>query len=261
MIFSISNQKGGVGKTTSSLNLATYVAKAGKKVLLIDLDPQANLTSGLGLAAPGNENSENQAKRQTVYDVLLGKAQLSEVILATAQENLSLVPSSIDLAGAEVELVGALSRETILRQALETVKTQFDYIFIDCPPSLGLLPLNAFVAANFILIPVQCEYFALEGLSQLMNTIRLVKSRLNPAMDLGGVILTMYDLRTNLSKQVATEIRTFFKDKVFETPIPRNVKLSEAPSFGQSILKYAPESTGAQAYADLAQEFVKRFPA
>lgn len=259
MIFTVSNQKGGVGKTTSALNLATYLAKLGKKVLLIDLDPQANLTSGLGLA----EFKGNQAdgkKRLTIYDIILGKAELEAGIIPTAEPGLDLVPASIDLAGAEVELVGALSRETILRQSLEPVKDRYDYIIIDCPPSLGLLPINAFVAANFVIIPVQCEYFALEGLSQLMNTINLVKKRLNPGLDLGGVIMTMYDSRTNLSKQVAAEIRNFFKNKVFPEVIPRNVKLSEAPSFGKSILKYDSGSAGAKAYEQLAKDFLNRFP-
>lgn len=256
MIFTISNQKGGVGKTTTSLNLTAYLAAAGKKVLLIDLDPQANLTSGLGMSKQpdGSDNS-----RVTIYDIILGKAELGAGIMHTAHENLDLVPASIDLAGAEVELVGALSRETILKSALEAYKDKYDYIFIDCPPSLGILPINAFVASDFIMIPVQCEYFALEGLSQLLNTVKLVKSRLNQKLDVGGVILTMFDTRTNLSKQVADEIRSFFKGKVMEQAIPRNIKLAESPSFGKTIMAYDATSSGALAYQALAEEFLKKF--
>lgn len=197
--------------------------------------------------------------RVTIYDIILGKAELGAGILHTPHENLDLIPASIDLAGAEVELVGALSRETILKSALENYKSQYDYIFIDCPPSLGILPINAFVASDFILIPVQCEYFALEGLSQLLNTIKLVKSRLNQKLDIGGVVLTMFDTRTNLSKQVADEIRNFFKGKVMESAIPRNIRLAESPSFGKTILAYDAASSGALAYEALAEEFLKKF--
>ena len=199
-------------------------------------------------------------RRLTIYDIVLGKAEIESAIIPGGETNLDIVPASIDLAGAEVELVGAMSRETILKSALKQISEKYDYVFIDCPPSLGLLPINAFVAADFVLIPVQCEYFALEGLSQLVNTIKLVKNRLNPGLELGGVILTMFDSRTNLSKQVADEIRKFFKEKVFASAIPRNVKLSEAPSFGKSILKYEPTSSGALAYQALADEFLTKFP-
>ncbi len=258
MIFTISNQKGGVGKTTTALNLATYLAEAGKRVLLIDLDPQANLTSGLGLNRKQSA-AEATEKRITIYDIILSQANIKDGIVKTRQKNLDLIPASIDLAGAEVELVGALSRETILQNALVEIKGNYDYIFIDCPPSLGILPINAFVASDLVLIPVQCEYFALEGLSQLMNTISLVKNRLNQKLDIGGVILTMFDTRTNLSKQVADEIRAFFKDKVMLQQIPRNIKLAESPSFGKSIFEYDSSSTGAEAYRALAEEFITRF--
>lgn len=258
MIFTISNQKGGVGKTTTALNLATYLAEAGKRVLLIDLDPQANLTSGLGLSRKQSA-AEATEKRITIYDIILSQANIKDGIVKTRQKNLDLIPASIDLAGAEVELVGALSRETILQNALVEIKGNYDYIFIDCPPSLGILPINAFVASDLVLIPVQCEYFALEGLSQLMNTISLVKNRLNQKLDIGGVILTMFDTRTNLSKQVADEIRAFFKDKVMLQQIPRNIKLAESPSFGKSIFEYDSSSTGAEAYRALAEEFITRF--
>lgn len=258
MIFSISNQKGGVGKTTTALNLATYLAEAGKSVLLIDLDPQANLTSGLGQSRTQEQEKDNE-KRKTIYDIILSQANIKEGVIKTRQKNLDLIPASIDLAGAEVELVGALSRETILQNALAEIKDNYDYIFIDCPPSLGILPINAFVASDLVLIPVQCEYFALEGLSQLMNTISLVKNRLNQKLDIGGVILTMFDTRTNLSKQVADEIRAFFKDKVMLQHIPRNIKLAESPSFGKSIFEYDNSSSGAEAYRALAEEFITRF--
>lgn len=259
MIFTVSNQKGGVGKTTTALNLATYLADAGKKVLLIDLDPQANLTSGLGMGRSMKQHDESQEKRQTIYDIILGDCELEDGIVNTKQKNLDLIPSSIDLAGAEVELVGALSRETILQNALKNVEDKYDYIFIDCPPSLGILPINAFVASDFVLIPVQCEYFALEGLSQLMNTINLIKNRLNQRLEIGAVVLTMFDVRTNLSKQVADEIRNFFKDKVMSQVIPRNIKLAESPSFGKSIMEYDSSSAGADAYQKLAKEFLQKF--
>ena len=255
MIFAVSNQKGGVGKTTTAINIGVYLAKLGKKVLLLDLDPQANLTSGIGF---GKNRQEDNVVTKSIYDVMTGNVQISQIFITTNTKNLYLAPSSIDLAGAEVELVNQMSRETILKSALESSKKNFDYIIIDCPPSLGILTINAFVAANKILIPVQCEYFALEGLGQLLNTIKLVKARLNNTLEIGGVILTMFDSRTNLSKQVAAEVQDFFKNKVFKAIVPRNVRLSEAPSHGKPIADYDPNSNGAAAYEELAKEIAER---
>ena len=256
MIIAIANQKGGVGKTTTAINLGVFLAKKGKKVLLLDLDPQSNLSSGLGF----NKDENNPLKiSHTIYDVLSGNAEISNVFVSTNYENLFLVPGGIELAGAEVELATAMSRETLLKSALEKIKDNFDFVFIDCPPSLGILTINALVASDQTYIPVQCEYFALEGLGQLMNTVKLVKSRLNGKLEIGGVILTMYDIRTNLSKQVTQEIQKFFTNKVFDTIIPRNVRLSEAPSYGKAISDYDPASQGAVAYERLAQEVVQRY--
>jgi chromosome partitioning protein len=200
-----------------------------------------------------------QGLSKSVYDILSNKANTSEVFVLTKYENVHLIPASIDLAGAEIELVNAISRETILKNALDEVKKDYDYVFIDCPPSLGLLTVNALVASSKVFIPVQCEYFALEGLGQLINTINLIKKRLNSSLEIGGVIMTMYDTRTNLSKQVATELNKFFQEKVFKTIVPRNVRLSEAPSFGKAIIEYDPKSMGAMAYEDLAKEIIDRF--
>lgn len=257
MIVAIANQKGGVGKTTTAINLAVYLGKLGKRILLVDLDPQSNLTSGIGFIS--NEDSINpiyEGLSKSIYDVLDGKANIKEVFVVTKYENVHLIPASIDLAGAEIELVNTMSRETILKNALDEVKSEYDYIFIDCPPSLGLLTVNALVASSQVFIPVQCEYFALEGLGQLINTIKLIKKRLNSTLEIGGVIMTMYDIRTNLSKQVANELTKFFGDKVFETIVPRNVRLSEAPSHGKAIIEYDPRSQGALAYESLAREII-----
>ncbi len=257
MIVAIANQKGGVGKTTTAINLAVYLGKLGKRILLVDLDPQSNLTSGIGFIS--NEDSINpiyEGLSKSIYDVLDGKANVKEVFVVTKYENVHLIPASIDLAGAEIELVNTMSRETILKNALEEVKSEYDYIFIDCPPSLGLLTVNALVASSQVFIPVQCEYFALEGLGQLINTIKLIKKRLNSTLEIGGVIMTMYDIRTNLSKQVANELTKFFGDKVFKTIVPRNVRLSEAPSHGKAIIEYDPRSQGALAYESLAREII-----
>lgn len=256
MVLTVINQKGGVGKTTTVANLGVYLAYAGKKVLLIDLDPQANLTSGLQAVRRSREDLNNFSA--SVYDVMVQRKKISEVFLATAIENLFIVPAAIELAGAEVELVAALSRENILRNAISQISDQYDYILIDCPPSLGILTVNAMVAANQIIIPVQCEYYALEGLSQLMKTINLIKANINYNLEIGGVILTMFDPRTNLSKEIADEVRKFFGEIVFETIVPRNIRLSEAPSHGKPIKIYDPSSTGALAYDKLAQELIKR---
>jgi chromosome partitioning protein len=257
MIFAVSNQKGGVGKTTTTINLGVYLAKQGQKVLLIDMDPQANLTSGLGFGKTLQDNKDLISKN--IYQVMAGETDIANIFISTNTKNLYLAPAGIELAGAEVELVNQLSRETILKAAVQSVKANFDYILIDCPPSLGILTINALVAADKVLVPVQCEYFALEGLSQLLNTIKLVKTRLNNLLEIGSVILTMYDIRTNLSKQVANEVQKFFGENVFKTIVPRNVRLSEAPSHGKSISEYDPTSNGAIAYEDLAKEVIKKY--
>jgi chromosome partitioning protein len=229
MIVTVLNQKGGVCKTTTVINVGVFLAKAGKKVLLVDLDPQANLTSGLGVSVPhGNTDiTGKDSKARTVYDVLVNERTVNEVFLSTDTKNLYILPSGIELSGAEVEMVSMMSRESILQKALQPISADYDYIIIDCPPSLGILTVNALVAAEKVLVPIQCEYFALEGLGQLMNTIKLVRSKLNPTLEIAGVILTMYDARTNLSRDVAEEVRKFFKEEVFNTIIPRNIRLSE----------------------------------
>ena len=247
-IVSIANQKGGVGKTTTAVNLSTIIAKKGKKVLLIDADPQGNATSGLGV--------EKDTELST-YDLLVNDTTLEETLKATTIKNLTLCPSNISLAGAEVELVSMMSREQRLKEKLEPVKDKFDYIFIDCPPSLGLVTLNSFTASDSVLIPVQCEYFALEGLGQLLNTVNLVKKHLNKNIDVEGALLTMYDIRTNLSNQVVKEVKKYFGEKVYKTVIPRNVRLSEAPSYGMPITVYDPRSKGAKSYIKFAKEFLK----
>ena len=247
-IIAVVNQKGGVGKTTTAVNLSAVLAKKGKKVLLIDEDPQGNATSGLGI----DKNVE-----KSTYDVIVNDATLEEVVVQTPIKNLYLCPSNINLAGAEVELVNMLSRESRLKEKLETIKDKFHYIIIDCPPSLGLLTINSLTAANSLLIPIQCEYYALEGVGQLMNTVNLIKKQLNKELYIEGVVLTMNDARTNLSTQVVNEVKKFFKDNVYKTVIPRNVKLSEAPSFGMPISVYAPMSKGARCYEKLANELLK----
>ncbi len=258
MIFSFTNQKGGVGKTTTVLNLGAYLAKMGKKVLLIDIDPQANLSSGLGYRHI-REKEIDLKKVNTIYDVIIGEATVQETFVATDIENLFLLPSTLDLAGAEIELVNKLSRETLLKDALKSIQNQYDYILIDCPPSLGLLTINALTAATRIIVPIQCEYFALEGLGQLLKTIELVKRGLNNTLRIGGIVLTMYDARTKLSKEVENEVRKFFKKKTFNTVIPRNVKLSESPSYGKPIFLYDDKAQGSLAYKKLAKEFIERF--
>ncbi len=249
-VFAFSNQKGGVGKTTTAINLATYVARLGKKTLLIDFDPQGNATSGFGIEKNQLENN--------CYDMLMQNCLANQVIAATAIDNLFIIPSNIDLAAAEVDLVSVPSRESVLKRVIASIRNQYDYIFIDCPPSLGLITLNALVASDAVIIPIQSEFFALEGLSQLMNTIRIVKQRLNPDIYINGVILTMYDSRTTMSKQVTEEIYKYFGDKIYTVPVPRNIKLVESPSFGVPVVLHAPHSNGALAYQTLARQFLER---
>lgn len=248
-IISIANQKGGVGKTTTSVNLSSCLAYIGKKVLLVDIDPQGNATSGIGI--------EKADVEQCIYDVLVDDVEAIKVIRPTSVENLYAIPATIQLAGAEIELVPTISREVRLKRALEEIKEQFDYIIIDCPPSLGLLTLNSLTASDSVIIPVQCEYYALEGLSQLLNTVRLVQKHLNHELKIEGVLLTMLDARTNLGLQVIDEVKKYFKEKVYKTIIPRNIRLSEAPSHGEPIITYDPKSRGAEVYLELAKEVVE----
>ena len=247
-VISVANQKGGVGKTTTTANLSTILAKKGKKVLLIDTDPQGNATSGLGVA---------KDVELSVYDVLVGDTSFEETLQQTSIKNLTVCPSNISLAGAEVELVSMMSREQRLKSKLDVIKDNYDFILIDCPPSLGLITLNAFTASDSVLIPVQCEYFALEGLGQLLNTVNLVKKHLNKNLEIEGALLTMYDARTNLSNQVVKEVKKYFENKVYKTVIPRNVRLSEAPSYGMPISIYDPRSKGAKSYEKFAKELLK----
>ncbi|MCS7232925.1 MAG: AAA family ATPase [Synergistetes bacterium] len=248
-VVALANQKGGVGKSTTAVNLSSAIASLGKKVLLVDVDPQGNATSGLGI--------EKEEIKNSLYDVLLGRIKAEEAIIKGVYKNLDLIPSNIDLAGAEIELVNAVSRETRLKRGLEGLVDRYDYIFMDCPPSLGLLTINALTAADGVVIPIQCEYYALEGLGQLLKTIDLVKEYLNPKLEIYGVLLTMFDSRTKLAQQVADEVRNYFKDKVYKSIIPRSVRVSEAPSYGKPVIYYAPQSNGAQAYISLAKEFVR----
>ena len=249
-VMAIINQKGGVGKSTTAINLSAALGEMGKPVLLVDLDPQGNSSSGLGI--------EKSRVEHCVYDVLLNDVPVEDVIIPDVCEGLDVIPATINLAGAEVELVAEMARENRLRDSVGSLRGKYDYVFIDCPPSLGLLTVNALVAADKLLIPIQCEFYALEGVTKLLDSMKRVKTRLNPSLDIFGVLLTMYDGRTTLSKQVVEEVRNYFGKIVFDTLIPRTVKLSEAPSFGQPITQYDPSGKGAQSYVDLAKEVINR---
>ena len=247
-VIAIANQKGGVGKTTTAVNLAACLAALNRKVLLVDSDPQGNATSGLGF--------DKRDIKQCIYDTLINDVSMQDVIKHTAYKNLDVVPATIQLAGAEIELVSLMNREGRMKNGLERVKHNYDYVIIDCPPSLGLLTINALTAASSVIIPIQCEFYALEGVTMLMNTIQLVQRNLNPALKLEGVLMTMYDSRTNLSNEVVVEVQKYFKTKMYQTIIPRTVRLSEAPSHGQPVIDYDSKSKGAQVYMELAQEVV-----
>lgn len=249
-IISFVNQKGGVGKTTTCVNLAAYVANAGKKVLLVDMDPQGNASSGLGVV--------KNAELKTIYNVLDGEISVKDAISQTVLKNLYIIPATVDLAGAEIELVQVNNREKVLKESLDSIKDEYDFVMIDCPPSLGLLTINALSASDTVLIPIQCEFYALEGLSQLMNTVKLVKKHLNPNLEIEGVVMTMKDNRSNLVQQVSEQIRQYFGKKVFETTIPRNIRLAEAPSHGIPVYLYDSKCSGANAYKAMADEFLSK---
>ena len=249
-VIAIINQKGGVGKSTTAVNLAAALGENNKKVLLVDFDPQGNSTSGFGI--------EKEELSQCIYDALLNDVPVEDLIHDTDSKKVFVVPATIQLAGAEIELVSAMARETRLKELLAPVRDEFDFIFIDCPPSLGLLTINALTAADSVLIPIQCEYYALEGVTKLLESMRMVKSRINKDLETFGVLMTMYDSRTSLSNQVVDEVRNYFGEKTFKTLIPRTVKLSEAPSFGMPVIEYAPNNKGAKAYRELAKEVMKR---
>ncbi len=249
-IIAIANQKGGVGKTTTSINLSASIAECGKKVLVIDTDPQGNTTSGLGV--------DKNELEDTIYELMLGECSITECIKKDVIKGVSLLPSNVNLAAAEIELIGVDKKEFILKKEVDWVKDLYDYILIDCPPSLSMLTVNAMTTANTVLVPIQCEYYALEGLSQLIHTVNLVKERLNPDLAMEGVVFTMYDSRTNLSSQVVENVKKHFRQKVFDTVIPRNIRLAEAPSYGMPINLYDSKSAGAEAYRSLAKEIIKR---
>lgn len=249
-IIAIANQKGGVGKTTTSINLSSCIAAKGKKVLVVDIDPQGNTTSGYGIEKNDLDN--------TIYELMLGDCSIEDCIIKDVIENISILPSNVNLAAAEIELIGVDKKEYILKNEIDWVKDRYDYIIIDCPPSLSLLTVNAMTTADSVLVPIQCEYYALEGLSQLIHTVNLVKERLNPNLEMEGVVFTMYDSRTNLSVQVVENVKSHLNQKVYRTVIPRNIRLAEAPSYGQPINIYDPKSAGAESYLALAEEVIDR---
>lgn len=249
-IIAVANQKGGVGKTTTSINLAACLAEKGKKVLGVDMDPQGNLTSGLGV--------DKDSVEKSIYELIIGEVDIKEVINKEVLENLDIIPTSIDLSAAEIELIGVDDKEYILRNAIDQVKDQYDFVIIDCPPSLSMLTINAMTTADSVIVPIQCEYYALEGLSQLIHTVELVKDRLNSKLEIEGVVFTMYDARTNLSLQVVENVKDNLQQNIYKTIIPRNIRLAEAPSYGLPINKYDPKSTGAESYMRLADEVIER---
>ena len=249
-IIAVANQKGGVGKTTTSINLAACLAEKGKKVLAVDMDPQGNLTSGLGV--------DKDSVEKSIYELIIGEVDIKEVINKELLENLDIIPTSIDLSAAEIELIGVDDKEYILRNAIDQVKDQYDFVIIDCPPSLSMLTINAMTTADSVIVPIQCEYYALEGLSQLIHTVELVKDRLNSKLEIEGVVFTMYDARTNLSLQVVENVKDNLQQNIYKTIIPRNIRLAEAPSYGLPINKYDPKSTGAESYMRLADEVIER---
>ena len=249
-IIAVANQKGGVGKTTTSINLAACLAEKGKKVLAVDMDPQGNLTSGLGV--------DKDSVEKSIYELIIGEVDIKEVINKEVLENLDIIPTSIDLSAAEIELIGVDDKEYILRNAIDQIKDQYDFVIIDCPPSLSMLTINAMTTADSVIVPIQCEYYALEGLSQLIHTVELVKDRLNSKLEIEGVVFTMYDARTNLSLQVVENVKDNLQQNIYKTIIPRNIRLAEAPSYGLPINKYDPKSTGAESYMRLADEVIER---